>query len=122
MKTTLIAALLVFAGGCALEEQSRADYDRHQMSLLEVSRQDDSILIFEAETSGAFPESSESAEATRMTWLQGWLDRQGYCPHGYDILSRKKLGPGDINFHNMDLRYTLRCREAPPEGPPEAAG
>ncbi len=36
-------------------------------------------------------------------------------PHGYDILTRKKLGPGDINFHNMDLRYTLRCREAPPE-------
>ncbi len=114
MKIGLVALLLVIATGCALEEQSRADFDRHQMSLLEVSRQDDSVLIFEARTDGAFPEASASAEATRMEWLQGWLDRQGYCPHGHDILSREKLGPGDMNFHHMDLRYTLRCREAPP--------
>lgn len=117
MKQGLMAAVLLLVGACALEEKSRADFDRHQMSLLEVSRQDDSILVFEAETSGAFPESSAGAEATRMEWLQGWLDRQGYCPHGYDILTRKKLGPGDINFHNMDLRYTLRCKEAPPAAP-----
>ena len=113
MKHGLIAALMVVLAGCALEEKSRADFDRHQMSLLEVSRQDDSILIFEAQTSGAFPEASAQAEATRMEWLQGWLDRQGYCPYGYEILSRSKLGPGDINFHDMDLRYTLRCTEAP---------
>lgn len=111
----MIAALLVLAAGCALEERSRADFDRHQMSLLEVSRQDDSVLIFEAKTSGAFPEASAEAEAARMQWLQGWLDRQGYCPAGYEILSRRKLGPGDINFHDMDLRYTLRCREAAAE-------
>ncbi len=49
-----------------------------------------------------------------MEWLQGWLDRQGYCPDGYEILSRDKLGSGDINFHDMDLRYTLRCSEAVP--------
>lgn len=109
-----MAMMLVVAAGCALEDRSRADFDRHQMSLLEVSRQDNSILIFEARTSGAFPEASAQAEATRMEWLQGWLDRQGYCPDGYEILSRDKLGSGDINFHDMDLRYTLRCNEAGP--------
>ena len=117
MKLGLIAVLLVVLAGCALEEKSRADFDRHQLSLLEVSRQDNSILIFEAKTSGAFPEASAQAEATRMEWLEGWLDRQGYCPDGYEILSREKLGAGDINFHDMDLRYTLRCNEAaPPPG------
>jgi hypothetical protein len=116
VKHGLIAALLILLAACALEEKSRADFDRHQMSLLEVSRQDDSILIFEAQTSGAFPEGSAEAEATRMEWLQGWLDRQGYCPDGYEILSRRKLGPGDINFHDMDLRYALRCKEAPAAG------
>lgn len=111
MRFGLIVTLLTLAGGCALEEQSRADFDRHQMSLLEVSRVDDSVLVFEAKTSAAFPEAGAQAEATRMAWLQGWLDRAGYCPDGYEILSREKLGPGDINFHDMDLRYTLRCQE-----------
>jgi len=114
-----MVALLAVVGGCALETESRGDFERHNMSLLEVSRQDDSILIFEASTNGAYPEASASAEATRMSWLDDWLEREGYCAYGYDILSRNKLGAGDINFHDMDLRYTLRCKEAPPE---EAVG
>jgi hypothetical protein len=115
----MMAALLTVVGGCALETESRGDFERHNMSLLEVSRQDDSILIFEAQTNGAFPEASAAAEATRMSWLEDWLEREGYCAYGYDILSRNKLGAGDINFHDMDLRYTLRCKEPPPE---EAVG
>jgi len=48
-----------------------------------------------------------------MEWLQSWLDRQGLCPDGYEIISREPIGPGQPNFHDMDLRYLLKCRSRP---------
>lgn len=106
----------VFLSACAVEEKSRQDFERHQMSMLEISRSNPSMLIFETQVDARYPEDSEEAEAVRMRWLQGWLDRGGFCPAGYEILSRRRIGPGEINFHHMDLRYELRCLEAAPAG------
>jgi hypothetical protein len=48
----------------------------------------------------------------RMGWLQSWLDRRGLCPDGYEIVRREPIAPGQPNFHDMDLRYLLKCRSA----------
>lgn len=115
----LCALVLTLLSGCVFEERSRGDFERHNLSLLEVSRRDNSVLVFEAKAGAAYPENSATAEAKRMSWLQSWLDRQGFCPDGYEITSRRKIEFGEINFHDMDLRYELQCVDAPIEEPVE---
>lgn len=113
MKKPVAVVLTIFlACGCAMEEQSRADFERHNSSILRTSYQDESMLVFEAKAGAAYPADSESAEAMRMDWLQAWLDRRGLCPDGYEIIRREPIEPGQPNFHDMDLRYLLKCKSA----------
>lgn len=109
---TVLLAILI--SGCAMEEKSRSDFERHNNSILTSSYQDQSVLVFEAKAGAAYPADSEAAEALRMEWLQAWLDRQGLCPDGYEIVSREPIAAGQPNFHDMDLRYLLKCRSADP--------
>jgi len=108
------ALLAVLISGCAMEEKSRSDFERHNNSILRTSYQDQSMLVFEARAGAAYPADSEAAEALRMQWLQAWLDRQGLCPDGYEIVSREPIAPGQPNFHDMDLRYLLKCSSTDP--------
>lgn len=112
--TVLIVLLAVLVSGCAMERKSRADFDRHQNSLLRTSYQDSSMLVFEARAGAAYPADSEAAEAVRMEWLQAWLDVQRLCPAGYEIISREPITAGQPNFHDMDLRYLLKCLPGTP--------
>ena len=116
------AFLITFSvlGGCAMEEQSRADFERHNSSILRTSYQDESMLVFEAKAGAAYPADSEAAEQLRMEWLQAWLDRRGLCPAGYEIVRREPIGPGQPNFHGMDIRYLLKCVPAPAPAPAPA--
>ena len=100
----------VLASGCAMEEKSRGDFERHNNSILRTSYQDESVLVFEAKAGAAYPADSEPAEAVRMEWLQAWLTQRGLCPNGYEIVGREPIPPGQPNFHDMDLRYLVRCR------------
>jgi hypothetical protein len=114
MKKPVAIVLTIFlACGCAMEEQSRADFERHNSSILRTSYQDESMLVFEAKAGAAYPADSETAEAMRMDWLQAWLDRRSLCPDGYEIIRREPIEPGQPNFHDMDLRYLLKCKSAP---------
>ncbi|MGD8977237.1 MAG: hypothetical protein PVG91_06490 [Gammaproteobacteria bacterium] len=118
---TLYPAILLLASllaGCAMEQQSRADFERHNRSILRDSYAEPGMLVFEAKAGAAFPAESQSAEATRMQWLESWLAQRKLCPAGYEVLSRESIGAGEPNFHNMDLRYRLRCVDAPPEAAP----
>ena len=108
-----VTLILVMVAGCAMEEQSRADFERHNSSILRTSYQDESLLVFEAKAGAAYPADSETAEALRMQWLEAWLERRGLCPDGYDIIRREPIGVGQPNFHNMDLRYLLKCSVVP---------
>jgi len=117
----LYPAILVLASvmaGCALEEQSRADFERHNQSILRDSYAEPGMLVFEAKAGAAFPADSQSAEAMRMQWLESWLTQRKLCPAGYEVLSREPIGAGQPNFHDMDLRYRLRCADVPPVAAP----
>lgn len=111
-----LPCLLVFSG-CVLEERSRADFERHNSSILRESYQDPGALVFEAKAGASFPPDSESAEALRMQWLQDWLDTRGLCPGGHEILLREPIAAGQPNFHDMDLRYKVRCLDVPAAPP-----
>jgi hypothetical protein len=119
-RLTLPAILLLASilAGCAMEQQSRADFERHNQSLLRDSYSEPGSLVFEAKAGAAFPADSQSAEATRMQWLESWLAQRKLCPSGYEILSREPIAAGEPNFHDMDLRYRLRCADAPAEAAP----
>jgi hypothetical protein len=116
-RDALLAIVVVLATGCALEEKSRADFDRHNNSILRTSYQDSSMLVFGARAGAAYPADSESAEALRIEWLEQWLDIQGLCVDGYEVVRREPIPLGQPNFHDMDLRYLVKCasRAAEPE-------
>jgi hypothetical protein len=112
---SMVAAVLLAAtlAGCALEEKSRADFERHNQSILRDSYSDPGVLVFEAKAGSAMPADSTSAEATRMQWLDAWLAQRRLCPAGHEIISRQVIAPGEPNFHDMNLRYLVRCSEPP---------
>ncbi|MEJ2513631.1 MAG: hypothetical protein P8080_02375 [Gammaproteobacteria bacterium] len=105
-------ALLGLAGCEAMHDKT--DYHRHSMSSLQESRTEPGVLLFEVTTSSLFPADSEAAEAERMKWLEGWLDRLDFCPLGYEVLSREKIDPMEVNAYRHDLRYRVRCAGEPP--------
>ncbi|MGB5211479.1 MAG: hypothetical protein WBP60_13240 [Gammaproteobacteria bacterium] len=109
----LLAMLVVTLAGCALEEQSRADFERHNQSILRDSYTNPDVLVFEAKAGAAMPADSKSAEATRMQWLDTWLTQRKLCPAGHEIVSRQAIAPGEPNFHDMNLRYLVRCTDQP---------
>jgi len=100
-------AVLV-ATGCAAWDD-KTDYHRHTMSDLREDWRRPGILLFEASSSTQFPADSEAGEQERMTWLAGWMKRGGYCPAGWEILSRSKIGPAEVHVRRHDLRYEVRC-------------
>jgi hypothetical protein len=50
-----------------------------------------------------------------VAWLEAWLKRLNFCPSGYDILSREKIDPMEINAQRHDLRYRVQCKGVAPE-------
>ncbi len=108
-------ALAAVLAGCALEEKSRGDFERHNQSILRDSYAEPGMLVFEAKAGAAFPADSKSAEALRMQWLDAWLVQRKLCPNGHEVQSRELIGVGEPNFHDMDLRYLIRCTDGPAE-------
>ena len=108
-----VLAVVTLAGCEAIEDKT--DYHRHTMSSLRESRTEQGILIFEATTSALYPADSDAAEQTRVAWLEAWLKRLNFCPSGYDMLSREKIDPMEVNAYRHDLRYRVQCKAVAPE-------
>jgi hypothetical protein len=104
----LVPLLLAGQGGCAAMED-KTDYHRHSMSDLREDWRRPGILLFEASSSSLFPAESEAAEEVRMEWLAAWMKRTGYCPAGWELLSRSDIDPREVHVRRHDLRYELRC-------------
>ncbi len=113
-----VLALTALSAGCAIEEKSRGDFERHNQSILRDSYTEPGMLMFEAKAGAAFPADSQSAEALRMQWLDAWLVQRKLCPYGREVVSRELIGVGEPNFHDMDLRYRIRCTDATAETTP----
>jgi len=109
----LLLAVVAFVGCEAIEDKT--DYHRHTMSSLRESRSEQGILVFEATTSSLYPADSDAAEQTRVGWLEAWLKRLNFCPFGYEILSREKIDPMEVNAYRHDLRYRVQCKGEAPE-------
>lgn len=108
----LAFALAAVLAGCVMEERSRGDFERHNQSILRDSYAEPGMLVFEAKAGAAFPADSQSAEDLRMQWLDAWLAQRKLCPNGHEVISREPIGAGEPNFHDMDLRYRIRCADA----------
>lgn len=103
----------VLLTGCSGMHAS-PDYYRHSLSQLSEPMGGGGFLWFDVKLAPEYPDNNVAAEALRMQWLAGWLERRGSCPHGYDILERR---PFDFLEHNparYDLRYKVQCAAAPP--------
>ncbi len=105
------ALLAALASGCA--SSGIGNYDRHTMSRLYLTP-DGNGIVFEASVSPDYPADSEAGEAARMLWIEQWLDQRNYCAEGFVVEERLPLGSAADNPYQHDLRYTLRCAEAPP--------
>jgi len=105
-----VGSLLAGAGGCAAVDD-KTDYHRHTMSDLREDWRNPGTLLFEASSSSLYPADSEAAEAIRMEWLAAWMKRTGFCPAGWEVLSRSEIEPGEVHARRHDLRYELQCAE-----------
>jgi hypothetical protein len=109
-----MTVLLLGSAGCAALED-KTDYERHTMSDLREDWRRPGTLLFEATSSSMYPADSDAAEAVRMEWLAGWMKRTGYCPAGWEVLSRSPIPPGEVHARRHDLRYELKCVEPAPQ-------
>lgn len=108
--TLFVGLPLAGAGGCAAVDD-KTDYHRHTMSDLREDWRNPGTLLFEASSSSLYPADSDAAEEIRMEWLAAWMKRTGYCPAGWEVLSRSKIEPGEVHARRHDLRYELQCAE-----------
>lgn len=111
MRVFLVAGVLA-ATGCASSLES-PDYERHNSSRLTVPYEREDVIYFDVKVSPTYPRKSEAAEATRMEWLQAWLDFKNLCPGGYEIVERREFLFEELNAGQYDLRYEVACTPEP---------
>ena len=114
MMTTLRAALLFCVGlllaSCGgINPHESEDLDRHDYSNIRVHPKDNSLLIYEVKLTAEYPDNNATAEETRMRWLETWLRLRQLCPDSYEVVSRRRYQPSDLNLYHMDLRYEVTC-------------
>ena len=63
-------------------------------------------FVYQAYGDAAYPEQSKVAEASRMKALQGYLDQNHMCPHGYKMTSRT---PVQKNSNLVQITYEGVC-------------
>jgi hypothetical protein len=107
----LVLSLAVLMGGC--ETIGRTDFERHSMSSLRaLPDSNDDLLLFEAKISVQYPDSP-SGDVKRMEWANDWMEVRGFCPDGFEVVSRRLYTRADNNPYMYDLRYELRCLPPP---------
>lgn len=100
----LIVALL---SACADLHKS-ADFERHRYSQLVVPYDRNDVMYFDVTFNAEFPDN-ESAEATRMEWLNAWLEQRNMCVDSFEVVARRPFDPMESNPARHDIRYEVKC-------------
>jgi hypothetical protein len=111
--------LILFCGlvlcSCASIHES-ADFERHRYSQVTEPLERDDVIYFDVTFSPQFPDDDAEAEATRMEWLEGWLEQQKICgDKGYEIVTRRSFEMMEYNPAHHDIRYEFKCGSATAE-------
>jgi hypothetical protein len=105
----------LFLCSCASIHES-ADFERHRYSAVTEPFERDDVIYFDVTFSPQFPDNDAEAEATRMEWLDGWLEQRKMCgKRGYEIVKRRPFEMMEYNPANHDIRYEFNCGPAPAE-------
>ena len=105
---SFVIVLVLAAAGCASSLDS-PDYERHNSSRLTVPYERQDVIYFDVKVSPTYPRNDEAAEATRMEWLQAWLDFKNLCPNGHEVVERREFRFEELNAGRYDLRYEVAC-------------
>ena len=113
------SVLIIFGGlvlcSCASIHES-ADFERHRYSQVTEPFDRDDVIYFDVTFSAQFPDDDADAEATRMEWLEGWMEQRKMCgDKGYEIVTRRSFEMMEYNPANHDIRYEFKCGSAPAE-------
>ena len=97
MRRVVIVMVLSSMVGCA-------SLDRPKLTQFEPTRSGFRYAVGAA--SYQYPVDSESAERTRMDWLETYLKEEEVCPTGYEMVSRevRQVGVGG------QIVYVGRCK------------
>ena len=113
-------ALLIISGGlilcsCASINNS-PDFARHRYSQVMEPYDRNDVVYFDVTFSPQYPDDDAAAEATRMEWLEGWLEQRKMCgDNGYEIVTRRQFEMMEDNPAHHDIRYEFKCGSPPAE-------
>ena len=112
--------LLIIWGGlilcsCASINNS-PDFARHRYSQVMEPYDRNDVVYFDVTFSPQYPDDDAAAEATRMEWLEGWLEQRKMCgDNGYEIITRRPFEMMEDNPAHHDIRYEFKCGSPPAE-------
>lgn len=106
----VLPGLLALLGACTQSGTSLPEFQRHKYTAFTQPYDHKDVIYFDVLLSADYPDDDPAAEATRMKWLQGWLDQTHLCPAGYEIRERRPFKYTEDNPGHYDLRYVVRCR------------
>lgn len=114
--TTGLIALLALLAGCAADVLDKsADFDRHRFSRIVQPFDKPDKIYFDVLFAPDFPADDPVAEATRMKWLQAWLEQRRLCPSGHEVASRRPFEYLEDNPAGYQQRWEIRCLPAGPQ-------
>ena len=99
--------------GACIDIHKSADFERHRASQIVEPYDRNDVMYFDVTFSAQFPENDPAAEATRMEWLEDWLEQRKICPEGYEIVTRRPFESLEYNPAHHDMRYEFTCRAQP---------
>lgn len=107
LERTSLVLIVTLASACADMHKS-ADFERHRYSQLVVPYDRNDVMYFDVTFNAEFPDN-EAAEATRMEWLNAWLEQRNICAGSFEIVARRPFDPMESNPARHDIRYEVKC-------------
>lgn len=100
---------IAFAAFACTAVTACSSIDRQAMTTFDA--QPGGQFAFTSAAGGDYPPDSQSAEATRLSWLQQYLTDNRLCGSGYEITERREIITGrNIAGTAYRIHYRGRCK------------